>query len=142
MMWRSSLPQVRLTLTHCNKQDWLGLRDRWAKETWQAIEKDGQPSLQAPLASFVEAIQKEHIFGDWGFVVFRTIYANDGEWTQFRKRWDQLNQGELSPEYGEGITDDIKKRLKFKWVEDEAALADADPERVRRYPCSCTIAPY
>ena len=82
----------------------------------------------------MEAIQKEHISGDWGFVVFRTTYESDAEWVQFRQCWDEANQKELNPdpEYGEGITDDIKERLKFKWVENEERLAGAGPDEVRR----------
>jgi hypothetical protein len=126
------------------------LRDRWAAETWEAIEASkaqaaaaqgatgGKSSAAPNPAPFVEAIRSEHIEGDWGFVVFRTTYGNDSQWAQFRERWDQVIEGQLDHEHGDGIAD-VRDRLRFQWVEDQARLADAGHDEVRRSVYACNV---
>jgi hypothetical protein len=63
----------------------------------------------------------------------RTIYGDDAQWQEFRRRWHKAIQGQMVAEKGAGI-EEVRDRLRFLWVEDRI-LDGTTPDTVRRYVC-------
>ncbi|KAF8243202.1 hypothetical protein K440DRAFT_664258 [Wilcoxina mikolae CBS 423.85] len=114
------------------EEQYQRLMDGMTTEAMRLHEINFRPSTEAAPgpAAFVEAIIHENL-DIWGFVMVRTVYDDDAQWREFRRRWDEATQDQMVAEKGVGI-DEVRDRLRFLWVEDPM-LHGATPDTVRRH---------
>ncbi|EAW11102.1 uncharacterized protein ACLA_067400 [Aspergillus clavatus NRRL 1] len=98
-----------------------------AEEAQEATTQPANSSLEN-LRALVSLVQDQD-WDDFGFLVFRTHYANEELWERFLEQYDDVLDEGLDAAPAESGIEGIRDRVFLKFVSDET-LANESPSRV------------
>ena len=119
---------------------------RLAAEAGDEQEPELPAHLRAPFLATLQQLYLEGGMGQWGFVVYRLVYDDEGQWAAFRNKWDEIMKDLLQFYDDVPRVADAMQHLEFRWNEDrelEGASFGSIARYVRahwivRTPSQCT----
>lgn len=91
---------------------------RMAAEAGDEQEPELLAHLRAPFLATLQQLYREGGMGQWGFVVYRLVYDDEGQWAAFRNKWDEIMKDRLRSYDGVPGVAEAMQQLEFKWIED------------------------
>ncbi|KAF3479848.1 uncharacterized protein GIQ15_06824 [Arthroderma uncinatum] len=134
-----------------------GLEESLGPEGWKDFEAESDRRDQARIeASILEdepvsdtsgsetnlAMSLNRLFGgavgprdttpweEWGYVIYRTTYSDDDDWTLFKRRFEKIIGRYFIEAKGTFRIEEAKKLFALRWVEDPALFNNASPAQL------------